>query len=74
MNHKKLFENNSIIVRGLCNLLDDANIVYLIKDKFESARLAGFGESSNAVEIHVPEDSFSEAVKIAERYKSEINS
>lgn len=74
MSHKKLFVNTNIIVKGLCNLLDDANITYLIKDNFESARLAGFGEFSNAVEVHVLEDNFAKANAILDKYKSEINS
>ena len=47
--HINIFSGSSILVRGLQNLLDDNKIHYIIKDKFESARLAGFGEQMNSV-------------------------
>ena len=72
--HIKLFSGSSIIVRGLQNLLDEKNISYLIKDNFESARLAGFGEQMNSVEVHILSTDEEKALSIVEKYKREINS
>ncbi|MEE9407059.1 MAG: DUF2007 domain-containing protein [Polaribacter sp.] len=72
--HVKIFSGSSIIVNGLKNLLDDNNIQYLIKNKFESARLAGFGEQMNSVELLVLNVDLEKAQLIANSYKEEINS
>lgn len=72
--HIKIFSSSSIIVKGLQNLLDDNKISYLIKDQFESARLAGFGEQMNSVEIHVLKSDIEKTKPIVEKYKNEINS
>lgn len=49
--HITIFSGSSIIVKGLQNRLDDMNIRSLTKDRFESARLAGFGSDRNAIEL-----------------------
>ncbi|PWG04193.1 putative signal transducing protein [Polaribacter aquimarinus] len=72
--HIKIFSGSSIIVRGLQNLLDDNKIHYIIKDNFESARLAGFGEQMNAVEVHILSSDKQKAEPIVEKYRKEINS
>ncbi|MEO9570775.1 MAG: DUF2007 domain-containing protein [Polaribacter sp.] len=72
--HIKIFSGSSIIVRGLQNLLDENKITYLVKDQFESARLAGFGEQMNSVEIHVLGIDKDKAKSIVDKYKIEINS
>ncbi|NVJ88320.1 MAG: DUF2007 domain-containing protein [Flavobacteriaceae bacterium] len=74
MSYTKIFTNTSIIVKGLCNLLEDASIHYVVKDRFESSKLAGFGETINSVEVHVLDNDIEEAKKFVESYKSEINS
>jgi len=71
--HIKIFSGSSIIIKGLQNLFDNHKINYIIKDKFESARLAGFGEQMNAVELHVLSSDFDKAQPIVAAYKSEIN-
>ncbi|APZ46478.1 hypothetical protein BW723_09295 [Polaribacter reichenbachii] len=70
----KLFTDTNIIVHGLQHLLDKENIKYIIKDRFESARLGGFGESMGAVELHVLNDDLETAEKILSTYKEKINS
>ena len=74
MEYSKVFTNSNIIVRGLTNLFDDSSIRYIIKDKFESSRLAGFGESSNSVEVHVLNSDIDNALEIVKKYELEINS
>lgn len=72
--YQKLFTNSTIIIKGLTILLEESNIQYIIKDRFESARLAGFGEFMNAAEIHVPSSQFESAQNILDNYKLTINS
>jgi len=72
--HIKIFTGSSIIVKGLQNLLDDNKIHYIIKDNFESARLGGFGEQMNSVELHVLTADQEKAETIANDYRKEINS
>ncbi|UAM98689.1 DUF2007 domain-containing protein [Polaribacter litorisediminis] len=71
--HVKLFTESNIIISGLKNLLENENISYLIKDKFESARLGGFGEQAASVEIHVLKKDLKEAKKILAAYKEKIS-
>ena len=73
-NYEKLFTSSSIIVNGLTTILDGNNIQYIIKDKFESARLAGFGEQMNNVEVHVFQSDIDKAKPFIEDYKNQINS
>ena len=70
--HTKLFTGSNIIVNGLKNILDLEVISYIIKDKFESARLGGFGEQMNSVEVHVLDTDVLKAEKIIENYKEKI--
>tara|TARA_R110001606_G_scaffold55599_4_gene135330 strand:+ start:2210 stop:2440 length:231 start_codon:yes stop_codon:yes gene_type:complete len=71
--HTKLFTGSNIIVNGLKNLLDQDDISYIIKDKFESARLGGFGEQMDSVEVHVLDTDIEKAKMIVESYKGKIN-
>jgi hypothetical protein len=71
--HTKLFTGSNIIVNGLKNLLDVAQISYIIKDRFESARLGGFGENMDSVEVHVLDADVDKAKNIVEAYKGKIN-
>ena len=70
----KLFTETNIIISGLKNELESENIKYLIKDRFESARLGGFGESLASVEIHVLNKDLEDAKKVLTSYREKINS
>lgn len=71
--YKKLYTDTNIIINGLLNLLEAQGIHSIIKDRFESARLGGFGETIASVEIHVLEKDFADAEKILSGYKEQIN-
>lgn len=73
MEYEKIFTNNSIIVKGLCNILDDEAITYIIKDRVESSRLGGFGAPSNSVEVHVEKNHVARALELAKKYELQIN-
>lgn len=71
--HITIFSGSSIIVKGLQNRLDDMNIRSLTKDRFESARLAGFGSDRNAIELLILKSDVEKAQPIVNNYKEEIN-
>jgi hypothetical protein len=71
--HTKLFTGSNIIVNGVKNLLDLEDISYIIKDRFESARLGGFGEQMDSVEVHVLDFDIEKAKTIINDYKVKIN-
>ena len=71
--HIKLFSGSSIIINRLQNILESNNISSLLKNKFESARLAGFGEQMNSVEIFVLNKDIEKATLILNEFKVEIN-
>lgn len=72
--HVKIFSGSSILVQGLAHRLTDAKISYLIKDRPESARLGGFGEQRNAVELWVINTEVEKAQPVVDSYQEEINS
>lgn len=74
MKYEKLYTSSNIILKGLSFLLEESDINYIIKDRFESARLAGFGETRYATEIHVDIKKLKVAKEILEKYKISINS
>lgn len=75
MNSKyiKIFTETNIIVRGLQKQLDDVGIHNMIKDKFESARLGGYGEQNASVELHVLNKDLEVVNPILYAYKAKID-
>jgi len=69
--HIKILTSSSIIINRIAFLLDQKNIATLIKDKVESARLAGFGTTQNDVELYVNNSDFKSAQKIIEEFNKE---
>lgn len=52
----KIFFGPAVQVINLCNALDEVSIVPVVKDRTESARLAGFGSFSTDQEVWVHPD------------------
>jgi len=66
----KIFTGNAISVLALRNALEEKNIVAVIKDDSESARLAGFGMVAPGLqEVFVHEDELDQAIRIVETLK-----
>ncbi|MDG2108537.1 MAG: DUF2007 domain-containing protein [Flavobacteriaceae bacterium] len=62
---KLLYTGSSIVVIGLIELLSLENIIPIIKDEGESARLAGFGSTNLFTQqIYVHTDEIEKAKKI----------
>lgn len=59
-----LFSGSSMAVLALKNALQAENIIPVIKDESESARMAGFGIVHDIKQVFVHEDEFKKAQKI----------
>ena len=69
-NFIKIFTGNSITVLSIMNALEDKNIIAVVKDDSESARLAGFGMVAPGLqEGFVHQDELDEAIRIIESLK-----
>ena len=62
--YKKLFSGNAIDVDRVFNSLSTIEIVPVIKDQAESARLAGFGAFYTDKELWVHQDEFNKAQEL----------
>lgn len=72
MSRKKyhhLFTGSSVEVLSITNLLDELKIKPVIKDQGESARLAGFGNTTPLIqEIYLHEDEIDRGKKILKEF------
>ena len=68
----KIITDNALYINRIADLLEQEAIPTLIKDKEESARIAGFGMLPNSVELLVNEEDKQQALQIVERFKSEL--
>jgi hypothetical protein len=62
--HVRILTDSAIVINRIAQILDENKIPSLIKDNFESARLAGFGSSPNEVQLYVYESDVDKAKKI----------
>lgn len=56
--HVRIFTGTSIQVNRIASLLEEQQKSFLIKNPIESGRLAGFGTSSESVEVFVLNSDF----------------
>jgi len=71
--YTKVFTDDSILVNRLQTLLKEVEINSKIRDRVESARLAGFGVPINSIELFVLNTDLEMAKPIIEAYKEKIN-
>ena len=73
-NYIKIFTGNFIIVKRIVFDLEKENIIPVIKDETESARLAGFGGGilPGFQQIYVHKDELDKAASILESITSEL--
>ena len=71
--YTKVFTDDSILVNRLQTLLKEVEINSKIRDRVESARLAGFGVPINSIELFVLNTDLEMATPIIEAYKEKIN-
>lgn len=60
----KLLSDSAIVINRVAQILAENNITYRIKDNVESARLAGFGISQNAVDLFIQEEDLIKAEEL----------
>ena len=75
-NYIKIFTGNSIIVKRIVFDLEKENIIPVVKDETESARLAGFGGGiiPGFQQIYIHKDELEKATPIIESITSELQS
>ncbi len=67
-NYTRVFTGNAVAVLSIINALEEKNIIPVVKDDSESARLAGFGAVAPTMqELFVHKDELDTAVKIIEQ-------
>jgi hypothetical protein len=71
--YTKLFTGSALIIKGLTVFLEENDIQYIIKDRLNSALIAGFGELPNTTEVHVKTFKLDVANEILENYRITIN-
>lgn len=64
----KILTDSAIVINRVVQLLDEEEISSIVKDNVESARLAGFGTSSNDVELYVQRSDLDRAELILESF------
>ncbi|WP_339606036.1 DUF2007 domain-containing protein [uncultured Roseivirga sp.] len=69
----KTLTDRKIIINRISQLLDEEKIPYLVKDNAESARLAGFGTSSNDVDLYVYKSDFNKTETIIKSFVENSN-
>jgi hypothetical protein len=69
----KIYTSSFIIINSI-NLLEENNIISLVKNHPESARLAGFGSSMDSVELYILTKDLERSQPIINAFKKEINS
>ena len=63
-NYHKIFSGQLIEIIKIKGELEKVNIIPVIKNKNESARLAGFGSIFNGIDIFVHHDELNESLEV----------
>lgn len=71
--YTKLFTASNLIIKGLTIFLEENGIRYIVKDRLNSALMAGFGELPGGTEVHVETSKLDLANEILENYKLTIS-
>ena len=68
----KIFSGSEILALALKEKLEQIHLEVVMKDNIQSARLAGFGTSGQAVELFIQETDFGKANPIIETFRLNI--
>ena len=68
-NYHKIFSGQLIEIIKIKGELEKVNIIPVIKNKNESARLAGFGLIFNGIDIFVHHDELNESLEVLSKLK-----
>ena len=68
----KVFSGSEALALALKEKIEAAGVDTVIKDNIQSARLAGFGNSGQAVELFIQETDFAKANPVIEEFRLSI--
>lgn len=68
----KVFSGSEILARALQAKIEEAGVETLLKNNIQSARLAGFGDFGQAVELFIQETDFAKANPVIEEFRMSI--
>lgn len=65
----KVFSGSEILALALQEKIESAGVNTLVKNNIQSARLGGFGDLGQAVEVFIQETDFAKANPIIEEFR-----
>jgi hypothetical protein len=68
----KVFSGSEILALALKEKIEAVGVDVVMKDNIQSARLAGFGSSGQAVELFVQETEFAKVNPVIEEFRMSI--
>ena len=68
----KVFSGSEILALALQEKIEAAGVNTLIKNNIQSARLGGFGDLGQAVEVFIQETDFNKANPVIEEFRLSI--
>ena len=68
----KVFSGSEILALALQEKIEEAGVNTLIKNNIQSARLGGFGDLGQAVEVFIQETDFNKANPVIEEFRLSI--
>ena len=68
----KVFSGSEILALALQEKIEEAGVNTLIKNNIQSARLGGFGDLGQAVEVFIQETDFAKANPVIEEFRLSI--
>ncbi len=66
--YTKMLNADIVLINRLVFLLEEENIQTMVKNNVESAKIAGFGTSSNDIDLYIKTADFEKAEKIITTY------
>ena len=68
----KVFSGSEILALALQQKIEEVGVDTLLKNNIQSATLAGFGNSGQAVELFIQETDFAKANPVIEEFRMSI--
>ena len=68
----KVFSGSEILALALQEKIEAVGVDTVLKNNIQSARIAGFGETGQAVELFIQETDFSKANPVIEEFRLSI--
>ena len=68
----KIFSGSEILAQALQVKIEAVGVTTIIKNNIQSARLAGFGNADQAVEVFIQEVDFGKASPVIEEFRMNI--